>query len=126
MDTSRRQSTDAHVRGRRFRAATLTVALLASLTMTVAGCGCPAALLPGVLVAQGSELAIREDPSGFLRPVRWPFGYGTRQDADGLVLTDLFGNIKAREGDHVSLPGGETSSDGPWGVCGELVVAGAT
>lgn len=88
--------------------------------MSVGSCGCPAALLPGVLVAQDSELAIREDTGGFVRPIRWPFGYGVRREPAGLVLTDPFGNEKAHEGDHVSLPGGEISSDGPWGVCGEI------
>lgn len=102
---------------------TLLLATLMVLTPVItAGCGCPTALLPGVLVAQGAELAIREDTGGFVRPVRWPFGYGTRKDADGLALTDLLGNVKAREGDRVGLPGGETSSTGPWGVCGEIQV----
>lgn len=99
-------------------------ALLLISPVATAGCGCATALLPGVLVAQGSELALKEDAAGFVRPVRWPFGYGVRADADGLVLTDLLGNVKAREGDHVALPGGEISSDGPWGVCGEVQVDG--
>ncbi len=99
------------------------LALVLSTQTTAAACGgCPAALLPGVLVAQGSELAIQEDTGGFLRPIEWPLGYSVRSDSNGLVLTDIFGTVKAREGDHVSLPGGETSSDGPWGVCGEVQV----
>jgi len=92
--------------------------------VTTAGCGCPTALLSGVLVAEDSDLAIKEDAGGFVRPVRWPFGYGVRNDQQGLVLTDLFGNVKAREDDHVKLQGGEVSSDGPWGVCGEIQVDG--
>lgn len=101
---------------------TLIAALLLGLPITTSGCACPAALLPGTLVAQDAQLDIKEDAGGFVRPVRWPFGYGVRQTSDGLVVTDLFGSIKAREGDHVSLPGGEVSSDGPWGVCGEIQV----
>jgi hypothetical protein len=107
----------------RLREATLSLVLIAGTQTTAVACGgCPGALLPGVLVAQGSELAIKEDAAGFIRPIRWPFGYSVRPDSNGLVLTDLFGNVKAREGDQVGLPGGETSSDGPWGVCGEIQI----
>jgi hypothetical protein len=96
--------------------------LFTALPLTTAGCGCATALLPGMLVAQGSELAIKEDTGGFVRSVRWPLGYGIRADGDRLAVTDILGNVKAREGDHVRLPGGETSSNGPWGVCGEIQV----
>ena len=107
----------------------LRIVLLSTLLLVTpgasAGCsGCAAALIPGVLVAQGSELALKEDATGVIRPIRWPFGYDIRAGDAGLVLTDLLGNVKAREGDHVQLPGGELSSDGPWGVCGELKVDG--
>jgi hypothetical protein len=84
---------------------------------------CPAALLSGELVAQGDELAIREDPGGLVRPVRWSAGYGVHPEGGRLVLTDPFGTIKAREGDSVALGGGETL-DGAWGVCdGEIEVS---
>ena len=122
-DTRRLGRTNVRERWRRLRQATLAVAVLVGMQTTTVGCGgCPAAWLPGVLVAQGSELAIKEDTAGFIRSIRWPFGYGVHSDSDGLVLTDLLGNVKAREGDHVGLPGGETSSDGPWGVGGDIQV----
>lgn len=99
------------------------VGVLVGLPITTAGCGCPAALLSGVIVAQGSDLSLGVDTGDTVHPVRWPFGYGVRQDADGLVLTDLFGNVMAREGDLVTLPGGETNSnDDAWRVCGEMEV----
>ena len=98
------------------------VPLLVTLAMSVAGCGCPTALLPGVLVAIDGDLAMREDAGGFMRQVRWPFGYRVEARGAQLVLLDPFGGMPAREGDHVALPGGETESDGPWGVCGEIEV----
>lgn len=104
----------------RARHRALAMMLVFALSMTTAGCGCPTALLGGVLVAQGSELAI--DTDGFVRQIRWPLGYGVRQSSDGLVVTDLLGTVKAREGDRVDLPGGEASSNGAWGVCGEIRV----
>ena len=109
-------------RSRRLCSLALVSALLVLAPVTAASCSCPAALLPGVLVAQDSELSIKEDTGGFVRPIRWPFGYGVGREPDGLILTDILGNMKAREGDHVSLPGGEISSNGPWGVCGEIQI----
>lgn len=100
----------------------LVAVLLGALGSTSAACagGCPAALLPGTLVAHGTELWIRDDVVGFERPIRWPSGFGVRSESDVLVVTDLFGGVKAREGDHVALPGGGIASDGPWGVCGDM------
>jgi hypothetical protein len=85
--------------------------------------GCPAALDIGNLVAVGDDLALDEDVGGGLdaRPIEWPWGYVTRRLNDGrLAVTDLLGNVKATEGNHVQLPGGERFSDGPWGVCGDM------
>jgi len=101
----------------------LAGALLAgAMTVTAGGCatGCPAALLSGTLVVAGDELALLEDDSGTVRPIEWPTGFGVRSEDGRLVVTDLFGGVKAREGDHVQLPGGERGSDGPWGVCGDM------
>jgi hypothetical protein len=83
---------------------------------------CTTALLPGTLVANpAGELLIKEDGSGFIRPIRWPAGYAVHELGDGrLGVTDAFGGVKAVEGDRVQLPGGEISSDGPWGVCGDM------
>lgn len=56
-------------------------------------------------------------------PVRWPFGYSVRSDGERLVVTDLFGVIKAREGDHVRLGGGMVGSpEEAFGVCGDFEV----
>jgi len=83
--------------------------------------GCPAALDTGTLVAVGDELALSEDGGLDARPIQWPWGFVTRRLNDGrLAVTDLLGNVKAAEGDHVQLPGGERFSDGPWGVCGDM------
>lgn len=90
----------------------------------LAGCAtsCPTALLPGVLVADGSAFAIKQDGSDVVQEIDWPFGYGSRSEGGRLLLTDLLGSVIAGEGDHVRLPGGETRSGGPWGVCGQILV----
>ena len=106
----------------RLRAAAIGLAVLA-LPSSLAGCiGCPTALLEGVLVRDGSTLAVDAD-SGEVVPVRWPFGYGVRADGDKLVVTDLFGSVKAREGDRVHLGGGMVPPDEQaFGVCGDFTV----
>jgi hypothetical protein len=100
----------------------LLVVLLGAVGSTSAACaaGCPTALLSGTLVANGSELWIKEDGNGFPRPIRWPSGFGVRSVDGRLVVADAFGGIKAAEGDLVQLPGGEIGSNGPWGVCGDM------
>lgn len=98
--------------------------LITGLSWSIAGCGsgCPTALLSGVLIANGSELAIREEVGGVVREIAWPSGLRVRP-ADGVLeVADLFGGAKAREGDRVSLQGGESSPNGPWEVCGEIEV----
>ena len=99
--------------------------VLASAMWTPGACalGCRDALLGGVLVADGEELVLRE-PYGFVRSVTWPWGYSVRSDAGRLHVTDIFGTVKAAEGDSVELPGGEAFGDGPWEVCGETRVVG--
>jgi hypothetical protein len=54
------------------------------------------------------------------RKVLWPHGYTARREAGGLVLYDAGGSVVAREGDVVSIGGGETGSDGPWLACGDI------
>jgi hypothetical protein len=94
---------------------------LLSACILLAG-GCPGALVTGTLVANpGGELFIKEDGNGFIRPISWPAGYAVHELGDGrLAVTDAIGGVKAIEGDSVQLPGGELSSDGPWGVCGDM------
>jgi hypothetical protein len=95
------------------------------LGAVLAGCAqsCPAALLDGTLVADGdAELAIKETTGGFVREVTWPAGFSVQRGTDRLVVMDFFGSVIAEEGDRVRLGGGETSSDGPWGVCGQITV----
>lgn len=107
--------------GSRLRSTFLGLMLSLSMPLSVAGCGCPTALAGGVLVAQGSTLALDKASGGEIVPVRWPFGYGVRSEGDRLELTDLLGRVKARQGDRVTLPGGQ-SGDGGWAVCGEIGV----
>ena len=103
------------------RAAAVALAVLA-LPWTLAGCGCPTALLAGELVRDGETLAV-DVGDGTPRHVRWPFGYGVRSDGAHLVVTDILGSIKAREGDTVRLGGGQVGDDdGTFGVCGDYEV----
>ena len=106
----------------RRRAAALVLALLA-VPASLAGCvGCPAALLEGDLVPEGSTLVVRT-ASGDTTAVRWPFGHGVKASGGQLVVTDLFGAVKAREGDHVRLGGGMVGEDEEaFGVCGDFEV----
>ena len=100
------------------------LSLVLSLPWALAGCGCPAALLSGELVAQGEELGVDVGANQVER-VKWPFGYGVRRDGAILVLTNIMGSVEAREGDQVELGGGE-AGDGVFGVCGQIVVHRAT
>lgn len=101
--------------------------LFACLSLGVAGCGCPAALLSGELVAVDEELAVHPGFGGVegVERVKWPFGYSVRRDGDVLALTNIVGGVEAREGDHVELGGGEIA-DGVFGVCGQIKVGRAT
>ncbi len=87
------------------------------------GCSraCPAALLTGVLVADGPDLLGLQGGDGAVWHVRWPAGVGTRVEGGGLALTDAFGTVLARAGDTYELPGGQNGNDGTtWAVCGDL------
>jgi hypothetical protein len=98
--------------------------LLAVATLPVGctgGTACPAALLTGDLVRDGEELVV-VNSSGASAPaehVRWPAGHRVENRDGRLVVVDLFGTVKAGEGDWIRLGGGETES-GTWGVCGLL------
>lgn len=106
----------------RGRAAAVVLAL-AALPFSVAGClGCPAALVVGVLVRDGTTLVVDMGDFPDMR-IKWPFGYGVREEAGRLVVTDIFGSIKAREGDTVHLGGGMVGPDEQaFGVCGDFKV----
>ena len=96
--------------------------LTVGLATAGVGCvGCPTALLSGELVEQGGELVVVGSDGSPAERVIWPFGYGVRSDGERLVLTDLIGGVKAREGDTVHLGGGEIES-GTFKVCGQLEV----
>lgn len=89
---------------------------------TTSGCtGCPAALLVGELAEESEALVVAGADGEPSERIIWPFGFGVRDDGGQLVLTDLFGAVKAREGDTVRLGGGETES-GTFKVCGQLDV----
>lgn len=96
--------------------------LLAGAAATAAGCtACPAALLVGELAEESGTLVVAGAEGGPSERIIWPFGYSVRNDAGQLVLTDLLGAVKAREGDTVRLGGGESES-GTFKVCGQLEV----
>ena len=48
---------------------------------------------------------------------------GVRDDGGELVLTDVLGTVKAREGDVVGI-GGSSTDDGSWVACGDITVTG--
>ena len=103
-------------------------AALVAIAMLPAGCqtACPAALLTGDLVRQGDELVVA-NPNGLSVPaerVRWPEGHRLEERDGRLVVVDVFGTIKAGEGDSVRLGGGEGPT-GVWGVCGLLELEAA-
>lgn len=93
---------------------------------------CPGALLEGVLVQwvveveKGPQFGVDDDgvPGSPVTSVIWPSGYRARFHDQLLVLEDLSGNVKAREGDHVRLGGGSSSSG--FIVCGELEIVAPT
>lgn len=101
--------------------AVLAAAVLSlSIVGGVSGCetACPLALAEGVLVADGKNLVL-ESPTGQRTTVLWPSGYSVRGDGDKLVLTDLFGSVKAREGDKIGVGGG-VDVDGHFRACGDV------
>jgi hypothetical protein len=93
-----------------------------AITPGAAGCGgCPAALSEGVLTEQSGDLVVAPPGGGRPERVIWPAGLGVREDGDTLVVSDIFGSVKAREGDFVRLGGGE-AEDGVWRTCGMFEV----
>ena len=82
---------------------------------------CPAALITGTLVADVRWGIALDDPAGFVREVVWPSGYAARDDGRLLLLNEA-GRVVAREGDQVTIGGGEIGSDGAWLACGGLTV----
>lgn len=105
----------------RLRVAALALAILA-VAGGLVGCdfSCPAALLEGALVRAGSTLVVQAE-NGATTAVQWPFGYSIKLKGDRLVVTDLFGAPKAREGDHVRLGGGMVGKpESAFGVCGDF------
>jgi hypothetical protein len=101
----------------------MALVLAASATVTTSGCStaCPAALLVGVLAEESGTLVVARGEGAPPERVIWPFGLGVRNDGGQLVLTDLFGAVKARAGDTVRLGGGEAER-GAFKVCGQLEV----
>jgi hypothetical protein len=68
--------------------------------------GCATALLQGTLVEMDGTLAVASVPGGHVTRVEWPFGYGVGEEDGALTLTRVFTTV-AREGDLVSMGGGE-------------------
>jgi hypothetical protein len=107
------------------RAIAAAVLLLASVSVTGCASGCPAALLQGTLVAADGELVVEQDPAGVAIHVQWPFGVGVHDEGGTLVLADVLGTVKAREGDVVGIAGSSTG-DGSWVACGDITVTGTS
>ena len=96
------------------------------LAATTAGCqpACPTALFTGTLVRNGDTLEARPHGGGPSTPIVWPAGIVVRDVEGRLVVADLLGTVKAREGDAVRLGGGMTA-DNKIGVCGLIEVDSA-
>ena len=110
------------MRARRVRTITILAILLVAVSGASAGCtmGCPTALAFGTVAASGEDLVL-EDDTGAQHPVVWPDGYSVRRDGDALVLTDRFGTVKARPGEHIEMGGG-VGTDDLFHGCGDVVV----
>lgn len=100
----------------------LIAATLAVSISSIAACqtACPTGLAEGVLVGHEKDLVLRAS-SGETNTIIWPAGYSVRQASDGLVLTDRFGSVKAREGDKIGVGGG-VGPDDLVHACGDVWV----
>ena len=101
----------------------LTAIPFLALLTGASGCvgGCPGALMQGVLTDRNGDLVVVHE-HGFIEEVRWSASHHSVQEDDGeLVIVDWLGLVKAREGDFVSLGGGEIDN-GIWGICGKFDV----
>ena len=94
--------------------------VLASMLAVAGPDGCPTALLEGTLVEQSGTLAVKSAFDGTAVAVRWPFGYGGGEENGTLTLTRVFATV-AREGDTVSMGGGEGGA-GVFAACGPVAV----
>ena len=104
-------------------AAAIVFSLLVSVSVTGCASGCPSGQLAGTLVAADGELVVEGDLAGVATHVEWPFGLGVHDDGGNLVLSDVLGGVKAREGDVVKI-GGSSTTDGTWIACGDITVSG--
>ena len=110
--------------------ATALVRLLLAATLvglpgcTVAPEGCPGALLEGTMFSDpNGNIVVKQDVNGEIWSVRWPAGYSVRTVNGRVVVTDIFGGIKAGDGDRVAIGGGvdvETGDEKRWGACGNM------
>lgn len=82
---------------------------------------CLDALLEGTLLPDGGTGFIVRHDEGFVAPVTWPDGYTVR-DAEVRELVDPTGRVVAREGDLVTLGGGEFGTPRTFHVCGPFTV----
>ncbi len=104
------------------RSALVALLLLTSVAAGTAGCvSCPTALVSGVLVADGSDLALAS-ADGAVVAVTWPEGYQVGLEDGRLVLTDFLGAVKARQGDRIEMGSG-LGADDVFHGCGELKVS---
>ena len=103
------------------------VVALVLTTVSLMGCAsaCATDVLKGTLVAADGELVVERDPAGVAIHVQWPFGVGVHDEGGTLVLADVLGTVKAREGDIVGIAGSSTG-DGSWVACGAITVTGTS
>jgi hypothetical protein len=99
------------------------------LAVTIAGCGSPVRLLTGRGDLEGSGMVgcypsfargqLVTDPTygtaiiehAGTMPVMWPPGYVGRQIGSDIEILDTFGQVVARTGNLVQLPGGYSGSE---------------
>ena len=108
------------------RRATMAITFIAVTGGGLGACslGCPTALAEGTLVETSrTTLGVRSAFGGGVIEVRWPLGYGVRTDGGRLVLADGLGSVVARQGDTVSMGGGD--ADGVFAACGPVAVRAA-
>jgi hypothetical protein len=104
----------------RIRVGLIAMLLVSSIGTVSCAQACPTALISGVLVADGDALGLGSE-EGDIRPVHWPDGYSVRSEGVDLVLVDVLGNIKAREGDRIEMAG-SAADDGSAHGCGPVGV----
>lgn len=99
----------------------LLIATLITGIGTAACETCQTALAFGILAERDGTLGLRPEAGGEVSPITFPRGLSVQTRDGRLVVTDIFGNVKAREGDYVEMGGGG-GADGVFHGCGSFTV----